>query len=29
MPDQRDAQEDQLKSGYKLRQVTNIQASWT
>ena len=29
MPDQRDQQEDQLKSRYNVRQVTNIQASWT
>ena len=29
MPDQRDQQEEQLKSRYQVRQVTNIQASWT
>ena len=29
MPDQKDQQEDQLKSRYSVRQVTNIQASWT
>ncbi len=29
MPDQRDQQEEQLKSRYNVRQVTNIQASWT
>ena len=29
MPDQRDQQEDRLKSRYNVRQVTNIQASWT
>ena len=29
MPDQRDQQEEQLKSRYSVRQVTNIQASWT
>ena len=29
MSDQRDQQENQLKSRYNVRQVTNIQASWT
>ena len=29
MSDQRNQQEDRLQSGYKVRQVTNIQASWT
>lgn len=29
MPDQRDGEEEQLKSRYNVRQVTNIQASWT
>ena len=29
MADQRDQREDQLKSRYNVRQVTNIQASWT
>jgi len=29
MPDEKDQQEDRLKSRYNVRQVTNIQASWT
>ena len=28
MPDQKDQREEQLKSRYNVRQVTNIQASW-
>jgi hypothetical protein len=29
MSDQKNQQEQRLQSGYKVRQVTNIQASWT
>ena len=29
MPKQNDAQEQSLERGYRVREVTNIQASWT